>query len=142
MGFGGHRFWHAPEVFPRTYAPCPCGFCGDILKPCTCAPAMVTKYQKRIPGPLLDHIGIHTEVLGVDYDELSGDGMDESSDVIQERFQAPCDIQQKRFSTNESSDIICNTDMRVGDIRQFCKLEDKGVVLSLSKHQSLMRAAS
>jgi len=21
MAFGGHRFWHAPEVFPRTYAP-------------------------------------------------------------------------------------------------------------------------
>jgi hypothetical protein len=21
MSFGGHRFWHAPEVFPRTYAP-------------------------------------------------------------------------------------------------------------------------
>ena len=21
LGFGGHRLWHAPEVFPRTYAP-------------------------------------------------------------------------------------------------------------------------
>ena len=31
--------------------------------------------------------------------------------------------------------------MRVGEIRQFCKLQDEGVVLSLSKYQSLMRAA-
>jgi len=36
--------------------PCPCGWYGDSLKPCTCAPAMVTKYQKRISGPLLDRI--------------------------------------------------------------------------------------
>jgi len=30
--------------------------------------------------------------------------------------------------------------MRVGEIRQFCKLQDEGAVLSLSKYQSLMRA--
>jgi magnesium chelatase family protein len=53
--------------------PCPCGFYGDSLKPCTCAPAMVTKYQKRISGPLLDRIDIHIEVPRVDYDKLSGD---------------------------------------------------------------------
>ena len=43
------------------------------------------------------------------------------------------DIQNKRFSSNGSSDIVCNADMRVGEIRQFCKLPDES--------QSLMRAA-
>jgi magnesium chelatase family protein len=46
--------------------PCPCGFYGDTLKPCTCPPAMVTKYQKRISDPLLDRIDIHIEVPRVD----------------------------------------------------------------------------
>jgi magnesium chelatase family protein len=36
--------------------PCPCGFYGDTQKHCTCAHALVTKYQKRISGPLLDRI--------------------------------------------------------------------------------------
>jgi magnesium chelatase family protein len=36
--------------------PRPCGFYGDTQKPCTCAPALVTKYQKRISNPLLDRI--------------------------------------------------------------------------------------
>jgi magnesium chelatase family protein len=43
--------------------PCPCGYYGDSLKPCTCTSALVTKYQKRNSGPLLDCIDIHIEVL-------------------------------------------------------------------------------
>jgi magnesium chelatase family protein len=43
------------------------------------------------------------------------------------------DIQNQRFSGNGSSDIVCNADMRIGEVRQFCQLQDEG--------QSLMRAA-
>jgi predicted ATPase with chaperone activity len=53
--------------------PCPCGYYGDSQKPCSCAHALVTKYQKRISGPLLDRIDIHIEVPYVDYEKLSGD---------------------------------------------------------------------
>jgi magnesium chelatase family protein len=113
--------------------PCPCGFYGDSQKPCTCAQALVTKYQKRISGPLLDRIDIHIEVPRVDYEKLSGDRMGEPSECIRGRVQAARNIQQARFSNIESSDIICNADMRVGEIRQFCKLPEDG--------QSLMRAA-
>ena len=113
--------------------PCPCGYYGDAMKPCTCAPALVTKYQKRISGPLLDRIDIHIEVPRVDYEKLSADRIGESSEAIRQRVQTARDIQQKRFSNNESTDIICNADMRVGEIRQYCKLQDEG--------QSLMRAA-
>ena len=31
-------------------------------KECTCSLSMVSRYQKRIFGPLLDRIGIHIEV--------------------------------------------------------------------------------
>jgi len=113
--------------------PCPCGYHGDSLKPCTCAPALVTKYQKRISGPMLDRIDIHIEVPRVDYEKLSGDRVGESSESIRARVQAARDIQNKRFDQNHSSDVICNADMRVGEIRQFCRLQDEG--------QSLMRAA-
>ncbi|HLO17500.1 MAG TPA: ATP-binding protein, partial [Anaerolineales bacterium] len=113
--------------------PCPCGYYGDSQKPCSCAPALVTKYQKRISGPLLDRIDIHIEVPRVDYEKLSGDRMGESSQCIRARVQAARDIQNKRFSKNGSSDIVCNADMRVGEIRQYCKVGEEG--------QRLMRAA-
>jgi magnesium chelatase family protein len=121
--------------------PCPCGYYGDSQKPCTCAPALVTKYQKRISGPLLDRIDIHIEVPRVDYEKLSADRVGESSESIRARVQAARNRQQARFTKSEyrsshngsSPDIVCNADMRVGEIRQFCKLQAEG--------QSLMRAA-
>jgi len=125
--------------------PCPCGWLNDPQKACGCAPAVVTKYQKRISGPLLDRIDIHIEVPRVDYEKLHGDRMGETSESIRKRVQAARNIQRERFGvrslpTSEKqnqeillSNIICNADMRVGEIRQFCKLQDES--------QSLMRAA-
>jgi len=113
--------------------PCPCGYNQSTIKPCTCATATVTKYQKRISGPLLDRIDIHIEVPSVDYEKLSGDRLGETSETIRMRVQAARDIQNKRFSNGESKDIVCNADMRVGEVRQFCQLQDEG--------KSLMRSA-
>jgi magnesium chelatase family protein len=94
---------------------------------------VVTKYQKPISGPLLDRIDIHIEVPRVDYEKLSGDRLGETSETIRARVQAARNIQLRRFSKIESSNIVANADMRVGEIRQFCKLQDEG--------QSLMWAA-
>jgi magnesium chelatase family protein len=76
---------------------------------------------------------MHIEVPRVDYEKLSADRVGESSECIRARVQAARNIQQARFSKIESSDIVCNADMRVGEIRQFCKLPEDA--------QSLMRAA-
>jgi magnesium chelatase family protein len=115
--------------------PCPCGFYGDSQKPCTCAPAVVTKYQKRISGPILDRIDIHIEVPRVDYEKLSGDRLGETSASIRKRVQAARNIQHTRFTNPNSpnNDVICNADMRIGEVRQFCSLQPEG--------QSLMRSA-
>ncbi len=110
--------------------PCPCGYYGDPLKPCTCAPAMVTKYRKRISGPMLDRIDIHIEVPRVDYEKLSSDRLGESSASIRARVQAARERQQARFA---GTDIVNNSDMRVAEVRQFCKLDEAG--------ESLVRAA-
>jgi len=43
-------------VFETQYCvyPCPCGFYGDPVKECTCSNSVITRYQKRISGPMLD----------------------------------------------------------------------------------------
>lgn len=93
----------------------------------------MTKYQKRISGPLLDRIDIHIEVPSVDYEKLSGDRLGETSETIRARVQAARDIQNERFLNGGTKDIVCNADMHVGEVRQFCQLQDEG--------KSLMRSA-
>ena len=69
---------------------------------------MVSRYQKRISGPLLDRIDIHVEVPRVDYDKLSSDRLGEPSVRIRERVEAARGIQRRRF---EGTDLACNADM-------------------------------
>ncbi len=123
--------------------PCPCGYYGDTVKACTCAPSMVTKYQKRISGPLLDRIDIHVEVPRVEYQKLTDDRLGEPSEVIRGRVEAARDIQRRRFCgsqrderrgpKSEALSVACNADMRVGEVRRFCKLDATG--------EGLVRAA-
>ena len=80
--------------------------------------ALVTKYQKRILGTMLDRIDIHIEVPRVNYEKLSGNWIGQTSASIRARVQTARDIQQSRFS-NTGSDIVCNADMRVGVIFQI-----------------------
>ena len=91
---------------------------------------MVTKYQKRISGPLLDRIDIHIEVPRVEYDKLSDERLGEPTETIQARVEVARQVQRERF---KEDDLACNADMRVAEVRQHCGLDDTG--------RSLMRTA-
>ena len=83
----------------------------------------ITKYQKRISGPMLDRIDIHIEVPRVNYEKLSSDRLGEPSEAIRARVQAARQRQLERFA---GTNIICNADMRVAEVRKFCKLDETG----------------
>jgi magnesium chelatase family protein len=137
--------------------PCPCGYYGDPVKPCTCSPGTVTKYQKRISGPLLDRIDIHIEVPRVEYDKLSDQRLGEPSAVIQKRVEAAREVQRRRFhvgdnhppkeeavaksSEQDDSTITCNADMRPVQVRQFCELDDTCRALMRSAMSQLQLSA-
>ena len=103
------------------------GYFGDSQKPCTCAHAMVTKYQKRISGPLLDRIDIHVEVPAVKYAELASKRTGESSQCIRNRVMEARALQAHRFEGRSS--VYCNADMGPTEIREFCALDGGGADL-------------
>ncbi len=111
--------------------PCPCGYYGDPTQECTCTPAVVTRYQKRISGPLLDRIDIHVDVPRVPYEKLTAEHMGEPSRVVAARVEAARERQRERFKGNGR--VLCNADMTPAEVRVYCKLDATG--------QSLMRAA-
>lgn len=110
--------------------PCPCGFYGDPTKECSCTPLMVSKYQKRISGPLLDRIDIFVEVPRVEYEKLADDRLGEKSAVVRVRVEKAREIQRIRLSRTK---MVCNSEMTPVEVREFCQLDTPA--------QSLLKAA-
>jgi magnesium chelatase family protein len=110
--------------------PCPCGFFGDPMKPCTCAPSAVAKYQKRLSGPLLDRIDIHMEVPRLTPDELMVRQPGEPSAAIQKRVVQARQRQSERLA---GTPFRHNADMSSKALEDFCPLPEDC--------KSLLRAA-
>jgi magnesium chelatase family protein len=105
--------------------PCPCGYFGDAKKACTCLPGMVSRYQKRVSGPILDRIDIHIDVPSVETQKLIAKNEDrkaESSKEIQKRVQVARNIQIKRF---KRTNLKSNSEMATRDVKNFCELSEE-----------------
>jgi magnesium chelatase family protein len=137
--------------------PCPCGFYGDATRACTCSPSLVTRYQKRLSGPLLDRIDIHLEVPRVEYEKLADNRLGEASARIRERVERARTVQRQRFASytpptdhgenpapkakvqphptlNGVKALMTNAEMGPAEVRQFCQLDAAG--------QALLKAAT
>jgi len=110
--------------------PCPCGYYGDPVKECRCSASEISRYQKRISGPLLDRIDIFIEVPRVEYEKLTDDTLGERSEKVRARVESARQIQQRRF---QGTKLTCNTEMTPIEVKQFCQTEPAA--------QSLLRTA-
>lgn len=103
--------------------PCPCGYYGDPQKPCSCSNMMITRYQKRISGPLMDRIDIHVDVPRVDFDKLAGAAAAECSAEIRARVEAARQRQGQRLNP---VGLYANADMGPSEVRDHCPLDETG----------------
>ena len=78
---------------------------------------LLPKIKSGSQAHYFDRINIHFKVPRVDYEKLSGDRMEDALESLRVRVQAARDIQQRRFSNNGSSDIICKADLHIREIR-------------------------
>src|SRR3989339_2104397 len=106
--------------------PCPCGFFGDEVRNCTCSPGAITRYQKRISGPILDRIDMHVSVPAIPPGKLTGEHQSEPSATIQRRVQKARDAQLRRF---KGLKIASNAEMNNKQLKQFCNLDDQSILL-------------
>jgi magnesium chelatase family protein len=97
---------------------CPCGNYGDPIKACTCSESTVSRYQRRVSGPLLDRIDIFIEVPRIDYDKLAALAPAEPSSQIRARIETARSVQATRFG---ASTTRCNAEMLPAEVRDFCQ---------------------
>lgn len=121
--------------------PCPCGYYGDTSRSCTCTPTMVSRYQSKLSGPLLDRIDIHVDVPRVDYDKLMNKDKSESSEAVRARVELARQKQTHRFEKHPN--LHANGDMGAGEIQTMCVLaEDARQLLDLSVRRMKLSARS
>jgi len=116
----GSAIFPAKFILIGAMNPCPCGKLGDSKQECSCLPGQISKYQRKISGPLLDRIDLHLEVPRLSYAKISSANESESSAVIKKRVEAARKIQSERFkgekgvATNGETDII--------QVKKYCPI--------------------
>ena len=115
-----------------TARPCPCGWFGDAEAICTCTPALVRRYQQRIPAALRGRIELHLEVPRVAYERLTSGRLGEPSVVVADRVARARRRQAARFA--DTPRCVTNAEMGPEEIKAHCGLDGAG--------HSLMKAAT
>jgi len=120
--------------------PCPCGYYGDPVKECRCSSSDVTRYRKRISGPLLDRIDIFVDVPRVEYEKLSDDRVGEGSEKVRTRVEKARQVQRERF---KGTRLASNADATPVEVREFCQVEPsaQGLLRTAMKQLSLSARA-
>jgi len=106
--------------------PCPCGYAGDPMHACSCAPGAVQRYRGRVSGPLLDRLDVQIELPALPYRELSAGRTAEGSGEIRARVAAARGRQRARY---ERHGLTCNAQLGSRDLDRYCRLDDAGARL-------------
>lgn len=114
--------------------PCPCGFYSSPVKQCTCTSTQISRYLKKISGPLLDRIDIHVDVPSVEYDDLSKSKSKTTSAVLKAQVLKAREIQKKRY---KDYGFLTNSEIPSSLIDLFCELGEEEKALMKSAYESL-----
>ncbi|AFY35419.1 YifB family Mg chelatase-like AAA ATPase [Calothrix sp. PCC 7507] len=122
--------------------PCPCGFYGDTIQPCTCSPRQREQYWAKLSGPLMDRIDLQVAVNRLKPEEITQQPTGEASKSVAERVQQARDRATNRFQGE--ADLRCNAQMQSRHLQKWCKLDDasRGLLEAAIKKLGLSARAS
>lgn len=108
-------------VFPARFTlvaaanPCPCGYLNDPQKACTCTSGQITRYRRKLSGPILDRIDIKIDVPRIGFEKLTAEERGEESETIRERIEKAREAQEERG--------VVNSEMKIPQIKEYCKID-------------------
>ncbi len=102
---------------------CPCGFSGHPEKSCSCTTGQILNYQKRLSGPLMDRIDLHTTLQPVPAARLFGLELSEGSEEVRQRVIKARARQTERFTAQSFS---TNARLPSSATKAFCQLSPTG----------------
>jgi len=119
--------------YPASFAlvaamnPCPCGFLGDAIQPCSCSIRDVHRYRRRLSGPLLDRIDLFVEVPRLPAEDLFTTRRETTSVAVRARVEAARRVQWERMSGEDGR--FSNAELEADGVRSFCQLDEDATTL-------------
>ncbi len=101
--------------------PCPCGYFGDTVQPCTCSPRNREHYWAKLSGPLMDRIDLQVAVNRLKPEEMIQQPKGEESESVRARVQLARERAGVRFADET---LRCNAEMQSRHLRQWCQLDE------------------
>ena len=97
-------------VFPASFSlvvannPCPCGYLNSNIRECTCRLSDISRYRKRVSGPIWDRIDIFVtmkefEVSKIKIDSNSNTNYGEKTRLIKDVITRARQLQKARYET-------------------------------------------
>ena len=102
--------------------PCPCGNFGFRGKSCICTPSALSRYRRKMSGPIMDRIDIWLEVDRVLPSSLSGDSEGDGSETFRSRVEKARAAQRERFN-KKGRKISRNAEMSARDMVTLVTLD-------------------
>lgn len=98
--------------------PCPCGYYPDLSK-CRCSSPQRERYLRKLSEPMLDRMDMSVSVQKLEYEELYGEQMEESSATIRQRIITAHAVQKRRL---QSFGITYNAQIPSNVLDKVCGL--------------------
>ncbi len=99
--------------------PCGCGYYPDRSR-CTCSPGDIRRHLRKVSRPLLDRMDMSVEVPRVKIGELTGEGRNESSEVIRARVEGAVRRQEQRY---QGERFRYNSRIPADRIEAYCPMD-------------------
>lgn len=105
--------------------PCPCGNAGDATAICSCPLSAISKYKKKISGPLLDRMDLHIQVSR---EQVTSEHSVDIASLNEARkaIAKAREIQAKRF---EGTKLITNSEINHKTVARYCQLSPEAETL-------------
>lgn len=98
--------------------PCPCGYYPDMSK-CRCSSPQIERYFNKLSEPMLDRMDMSISVCNLNYEELYGDSVEETSEVIRKRIVVSQAVQKRRL---KKYNITYNSQIPTKLLDEVCQL--------------------
>jgi len=116
-------------MFPANFTlvvalnPCPCGHFGTTR--CTCMPAQIERYKKKISGPIEDRIDMWVMVGDIPLESMKNARKIASKETAaaRKRVERALERQTRRFKNH--SHITTNSDMTAADIEKLSGITEQ-----------------